>query len=299
MTTTTSIEPLLERLLAGEGLAAAEQTALCDSRDLLALGMAADQLRRRRHGTQVTFVRVTDVPLDQALAGNVAWDGAPGEIRIVGVPADLDQAVRAVAAVAASAGAVPVTAFSLDDLERIAGEGVSPGVWLEPLKRAGLAAVAEAPVDRVQSPQAWFRALEEFELPLARLTVDRAPEADRLALVVRVASLVREFPGLEVFAPLPHKTTGLGPSTGYDDVHLVALTRLLVPVSHVQVDWQRYGPKLAQVALTFGADDVDGVSPQEGLTQGRRRSPLEEIRRNILAASCEPVERGALFPRRG
>ena len=154
-------------------------------------------------------------------------------------------------------------------------------------------------MDRVQSPQAWFRALDELGLPLARLTVDRAPEGDRLALVARVASLVQEFPGIEVFAPLPRKTAGLGPSTGYGDVHLVALTRLLVPVSHVQVDWQRYGPKLAQVALTFGADDVDGVSPQDELTQGRRRSPLEEIRRNILAASGEPVERGALFPRRG
>ena len=73
--------------------------------------MAADELRRRRHGAQVTFVRVADVPLDQALAGEVAWEGTPGEIRIVGVPADLDQAVRAVAAVTASAGAVPVTAF--------------------------------------------------------------------------------------------------------------------------------------------------------------------------------------------
>jgi aminodeoxyfutalosine synthase len=299
MTTTTSIEPLLERLLAGERLSAADQTTLCDSRDLLTLGMAADQLRRRRHGAQVTFVRVAVVSLDQALAGGASWDGAPGEIRIVGVPADLDQAVRAVAAVTASARGVPVTAFSLDDLERAVGEGVSPGTWLEPLKRAGLAAVADAPVDRVQSPRTWFRALEDVGLPLARLTVDRAPEVDRLALVARVASLVQEFTGIEVFAPLPRKATGLGPSTGYDDVHLVALTRLLVPVSHVQVDWQRYGPKLAQVALTFGADDVDGVSPQDELTQGRRRSPLEEIRRNILAASGEPVERGALFPRRG
>jgi 2-iminoacetate synthase ThiH len=63
----------------------------------------------------------------------------------------------------------------------------------------------------------------------------------------------------------------------------------------VQVDWQLYGPKLAQVALTFGADDVDGVSPVDEAPEGKRRSPLEEIRRNILAASGEPVERDGRF----
>ena len=299
MTTTTSIEPLLKRLLAGEALTAGEQMALYDSRDLLSLGMAADQLRRQRHGAQVTFVRVADVALDKAVSGDVAWEGTPGEIRIVGAPAELDQAIRAVAAVKASAGAVPVTAFALEDLQRAAGEGVSPLAWLEPLKQAGLSAVAEALVDRMPSHEGWLRALEDCGLPLARLAVDRAADTDPLALLARVATLVQEFPAIEVFAPLPRRTAGLAPSTGYDDVHLVALTRLLVPVSHIQVDWQRYGPKLAQVALTFGADDVDGVSPQDELTQGRRRSPLEEIRRNILAASGEPVERGALFPRRG
>jgi 2-iminoacetate synthase ThiH len=49
------------------------------------------------------------------------------------------------------------------------------------------------------------------------------------------------------------------------------------------------------VALTFGADDVDDVSPADEVAEGRRRAPLEEIRRNIRAASAEPVERGALF----
>jgi aminodeoxyfutalosine synthase len=67
-------------------------------------------------------------------------------------------------------------------------------------------------------------------------------------------------------------------------------------IESIQVDWQIYGPKLAQVALTVGADDVDGVSPLEG-DLGRRRSPIEEIRGNIKAAGLEPVERnGRLMP---
>ena len=39
----------------------------------------------------------------------------------------------------------------------------------------------------------------------------------------------------------------------------LALARLLVDnIDSIQVDWGRYGAKLAQVALIFGADDVDG-----------------------------------------
>src|SRR4029434_5131383 len=78
-----------------------------------------------------------------------------------------------------------------------------------------------------------------------------------------------------------------------DDVKAVAIARLAAPqVPHIQVDWVRYGPKLAQVALTCGADDVDGVSASDEAPEGRRRAPLEEIRRNVEAAGFEPVERG-------
>jgi 2-iminoacetate synthase ThiH len=49
------------------------------------------------------------------------------------------------------------------------------------------------------------------------------------------------------------------------------------------------------VALTFGADDVDGISPSDAAPEGRRRAPLEEIRRNIEAAGFEAVERGGRF----
>jgi aminodeoxyfutalosine synthase len=61
------------------------------------------------------------------------------------------------------------------------------------------------------------------------------------------------------------------------------------------VDWTLYGPKLAQVALTVGADDIDAVSPLDDLSEGRRRAPREEVRRNITAAGLEPVERDARF----
>ncbi|MBA2354805.1 MAG: aminofutalosine synthase MqnE, partial [Acidobacteria bacterium] len=55
------------------------------------------------------------------------------------------------------------------------------------------------------------------------------------------------------------------------------------------------GAKLAQACLLFGADDLDGVPARDDLPHGPRRAILEEVRRNILAASLDPVERDGRF----
>jgi hypothetical protein len=52
----------------------------------------------------------------------------------------------------------------------------------------------------------------------------------------------------------------------------------------IQVDWSLYGPKLAQSRADGGRRRVDGVSAENDTGEGRRRAPLEEIRRNIVAA---------------
>src|SRR5213075_3439860 len=86
------------------------------------------------------------------------------------------------------------------------------------------------------------------------------------------------------------------PTTGYEDVRHVALARIVCDnVPSIQVDWALYGPKLAQVALTVGADDVDSVSAADDTGEGRRRAPLEEITRNIRAAGLTPVARNGRF----
>jgi aminodeoxyfutalosine synthase len=111
-----------------------------------------------------------------------------------------------------------------------------------------------------------------------------------------VAAHQRRLRSIRVFAPLARTIDRTQPTTGYADVKRVALARLLIQnVDTIQVDWALYGPKLAQVALTFGADDIDSVAPVDDVSQGHRRSPLEEIRRSIQAASFTPVERDGRF----
>jgi len=58
---------------------------------------------------------------------------------------------------------------------------------------------------------------------------------------------------------------------------------------------RRVAAALAQVALTVGADDLDGVTTSDEAPDGKRRAPLEEVRRNITAAALQPAERDGRF----
>jgi aminodeoxyfutalosine synthase len=273
----------------------AELTSLAHSHDIISIGVLADELRRARHGTNTTFVRVSDVPVE--VGAPIVRPPSAGELRIVGVPASRIAAIDRVREVAAAAAGAVVTAFSLADLEVLAAkESVTLRALLEEMRAAGLELVAEAPFDRLQNAR---RSIEEVNiagLSLARLTVYQAPSADPMSLLKAVAELQRTVAVVRAFAPLPRRVNPAAPTTGYEDVKHVALARLVVAnVPSIQVDWSLYGPKLAQVALTVGADDVDAVSAEDDTTEGRRRAPLEEIRRNIRAAGQEPVERNGRF----
>jgi aminodeoxyfutalosine synthase len=268
--------------------------SLAASHDIINLGMMADDLRRNLHGARTTFVRVAAVPLE---GDTTSWPSSAGEIRIVGAPGQRQAVLDRVRAIVAQARGIPVSGFSLADLERAsAAEGATLRSLLEDLRAAGLDLVADAPFDTLQDAR---RSIEEVNiagLSLARLTVSQLPSSDVPSFYKRVADLQRRVAVIRTFAPLPRKLNPAAPTTGYDDVKRVALARLIVDgIASIQVDWSLYGPKLAQVALTVGADDIDGVSPDDDESEGPRRAPLEEIRRNIRAAGQEPVERNGRF----
>lgn len=270
---------------------------LAATHDIINLGMLADGERRRRHGTRTTFVRVAVVSADPG--GPLHRPAAAGELRIEGPPSSRAAAIERTRQAAAVAGGVPLSGFSLADLELLAArESVTLRSLLEDLRAAGLELVAAAPIDLLQSAR---RSIEEVNiagLTLGRVTVHRLPGPDMVPLFKAVAALQRDVAVVRAFAPLPRTMNPAVPTTGYDDVKRIALARLVADnVPSIQVDWSLYGSKLAQVALTVGADDVDGVSAEDDMTEGRRRAPLEEIRRNILAAGQDPVERNGRFDR--
>lgn len=276
----------------------AELSAYASSHDIISLGVAADDARRLRHGARTTFVRVADV--DAAPGAPITIPPSTGEVRIVGTPASRAAAVQRVREVVAAAGSTPVSAYSLDDLEQLAAADALPlRAFLEELHDAGLELVAQAPFDRLRDPRMAIEEVNIAGLALARLTIEKLPSADIPELYRQIAALQYNVGVIKAFAPLPRSVNPAVPTTGYDDVRRVALARLFVDnIPSIQVDWALYGPKLAQVALTVGADDLDAVSPLDEAEEGRRRAPLEEIRRNIRAAALEAVERDGRFDAR-
>jgi aminodeoxyfutalosine synthase len=278
-----------------EGMSAAmndqEALAILAEPNPIAVAARGDDERRRRHGAKTTFVRVFEIHVEgvpSALPASVS----AGEIRLVGKPPSVAAAIAAVKAARGLAGDIPLTAFSLADLLELSG--LSPASLTDlcgRLAAAGLEIVAEAPIDRLPVPIAAVRAARDAGLQVPRLTVHHIADDTRVPLVALARDVQSAAGGVRAFAPLPRIVNVAQPTTGYDDVKTIAMARLLAAnIESIQVDWPLYGPKLAQVALTMGADDVDGVSPLEG-DLGRRRSPLEEIKGNIVAAGLEPVER--------
>jgi aminodeoxyfutalosine synthase len=258
--------------------------------------MVADDVRRARHGTRTTYLRVGHVAGDAGVAGSDPWPPSAREVRIDAPFVGLDQARAAVARAAERAGPAVVSGFSLAHLEQAAaGDIARVTAWIGDLRAAGLDLIDEAPVDVLKQPAALLHAAMAGGVPVARLTVHGGAAAGPLPIIRLVTALQAETDAVRVFAPIP-RHPGAEPTTGYEDVKAVALARILLRgVPHIQADWTLHGPKLAQVALTFGADDMDNVSALDEVAEGRRRAPLEEIRRNIRAAGFEAVERDSRF----
>ncbi len=291
----TTLQEIGTRLAGGESLQPADVEVLIGADDLLGLGAAADELRRRRHGDRTTFARVQEIPIAAVGSPGVEIARAAGEVRLAGRPAGARQAVDAVRGVASAAGSIPVTGFAVDVLaELAAGDPQTLRGLVAELKAAGLALVAEARVERLAGPE-WLEAVGQGGLRIGRLTVGEADADGGLALIRRLAGWGGAAAHAHALAPLP-RVLRTQPTTGYRDLRQVALARLLVDnIDSIQVDWSLYGPKLAQVALLFGADDVDAVSPADEQSRGPRRTPLEEITRNIRASALVPVERNGCF----
>jgi len=131
-------------------------------------------------------------------------------------------------------------------------------------------------------------------------------DEDRVDHLLKLRVLQDETNGFQTFIPLafhPDNTAlqHLPKTTGMLDIRQIAVSRLMLDnFPHIKAYWQMLTPKIAQISLRFGADDLDGTVIEEkiyhdaGATtpQGMRR---EELMRLIREAGREPVERDTLY----
>jgi len=124
--------------------------------------------------------------------------------------------------------------------------------------------------------------------------------------LLRLRELQDETHGFLAFIPLafhPANTEleGMAGPSAWDELRMIAVSRLLLDnVPHLKVFWIMVGLKVAQLALGFGADDVDGTVAEERIThaagaQTPESLTVEEIHRLITDAGRVPVERDTLY----
>lgn len=94
-----------------------------------------------------------------------------------------------------------------------------------------------------------------------------------------------------------------GPS-GLDDLRTLAIARLMCPnIPHIKAFWIMQTPKLAQVSLNWGVDDIDGtvvyydITKREGDGTTHQELTVDRLKRLIVEAGCKPIERDTLYRR--
>jgi aminodeoxyfutalosine synthase len=130
--------------------------------------------------------------------------------------------------------------------------------------------------------------------------------AHRVDHMLRTRALQDESGGIQAFIPLAFHPDGNGMKnlpapTAIDDLRTIAVSRLMVDnVPHVKAYWVSSGPDVAQIALRFGADDIDGTIVHETIyhaagskvPQGLREADLVRL---IREAGRTPIQRDTLY----
>ncbi len=133
----------------------------------------------------------------------------------------------------------------------------------------------------------------------------------RVDHLLKLRELQDKTGGFQAFIPLSYHpgNTDIGGAgaSGLDDLKTIAISRLMLDnFAHIKAYWVMLGEKISQVALRFGADDLDGTVMEERITyatstggsegnQTRRGITEGELRALIEKAGFDPVRRDCFY----
>src|SRR5881628_2688086 len=359
------VRPILARALDGHEVSVDNGIALTGvaGRDLHALTVTADEMRRRQAGDAVTYVvnrniNFTNVcikhctfcafsrdhreeegyflPMDEVVRRAVeAWDMGATEVCIqAGLPPKLDGSYyvdlcRAIKAAvpemhlhafspeevlygstradlsipeflktlrAAGLGTLPGTSAEILDQEvrdRIARGRITVDQWIEVITTAhalGIRTTSTIMYGHVETPEHW----------VCHLALLRAIQKDTGGFTEFVPlSLIHSEAPMYAKQLVPGVRPG---ATGAEVVRMHALARVMLGavIPNVQASWVKEGPKLAQLLLDAGANDLGGtlinesISTSAGAGYGQLVGP-GEIVRLIRDAGRAPAQRDTLY----
>ncbi len=129
---------------------------------------------------------------------------------------------------------------------------------------------------------------------------------ERVDHILKIRDAQDETGGFTCFIPLAYQPENNEleineHTSGIDDLKTIAVSRLLLDnIDHIKAYWVMIGEKIAQIALNFGADDMDGTVMEEKIAHfAGAKSPTkqqkEKLIRLIKEAGKIPVERDTLY----
>ncbi len=251
---------------------------------------------------------ITEIHVVGGVHPDLPWDYYPALIRRI-------KQVRPEATVKA------FTAVEMDHFSKISGLGLEK--TLNELKAAGLEAMpgggAEVFSSRIReklfprkiSGDRWLEVMAAahqagIQTNATMLYGHMETIEERVGHLARLRELQDQAPGFMAFIPLAFHSANTGmdhlpATTGCDDLKMVAISRLMLDnFPHIKAYWVMVGMKLAQIALSFGADDMDGTIMEEKITHTAGASTPHgltktELIRLIETAGFEAVERDAFY----
>ncbi len=353
-----NLQPIADKVFAGERLDFDDGVTLYNSSDLLAIGYLAHHVREKLHGKRThfnvnrhinptnvcvascklcAFGRKPDTPGAYTMALEEAfrtagenWTETVTEFHIVGglhpdLPfqyyADLLRGLKE------RFPSVHLKAFTAVEIAYYAHiTGMTVQEILERFKEAGLGslpgggaeifapAVRRVICDHKIGAHMWLRVHRTaHELGLhstaTMLYGHIESSEDRTDHLIQLRNLQDQTKGFEAFIPLAFHpaNTELGKlvewdeTSGFMDLRNIAVPRLMLDnFAHVKAYWIMMSPRVAQIALRFGADDLDGTVAEEKIYHdaGAKTPQVmtrQQIVRLIKEAGFEPFERDTLY----
>jgi len=127
--------------------------------------------------------------------------------------------------------------------------------------------------------------------------------AQRIDHLMRLRKLQDRTKGFRAFIPWSfqsrHTELSLPQQTGIDYLRIIALARIVLDnFPHLQAGWVTEGPDLAQLALSFGADDFGGVLMEESVVSATGLTysvTAEQVIHLIYEAGFKPAQRNTCY----
>ncbi|MBR2014573.1 MAG: aminofutalosine synthase MqnE [Alistipes sp.] len=130
----------------------------------------------------------------------------------------------------------------------------------------------------------------------------------RIDHLLRLRELQDATQGFNAFIPLKYRNFGnslsaIGEVSIVDDLRTLAMSRLILDnLPHIKAYWVMYGKQTTELALSFGADDIDGtiddttkIYSMAGAEEQRPRMSVADMRAMVSRVGFRAVERDTLY----